>query len=86
MRGADGATGYRRDQRDLVSGVQGRPGVGIFLVDGHDHGHAVGQIPDSVERVGHPRALGQLEFDLAGAGAFTQPGKKSDSNLHGLKG
>ena len=58
-------------------------GAGVLAVDGHHERQAGGQVADGGQGVGHPRALGQLELELAAPGALAQLGEEADADEHG---
>ena len=85
-RGHGLAARHRRDERELVARAQLGVGVGVVAVDGHHERQAAGEVVEPVQRVAHARALGQVELDLAGAGALAQHREQSDGHHHARQG
>ncbi len=54
----------------------------VLAVHRHHERQPVGEVAQRVERVAHPRALGQLERELARARALAQQREEADGDLH----
>ena len=76
------AAADRRDQGQLVAGRQRLVLGGVLAVHRHDQREAVGQVAEGSHRVGHPRAVVQVQHQLARSGALAQHGEETDGDLH----
>ena len=86
MRGRGRATRHGRDERQLVAGVQRLVLRGVLAVDGQDERQAAGQVVDGGQRVGDPRALGQLELEPIAPGPLAQGREEADVDDHVRQG
>jgi hypothetical protein len=77
-----GAAADRRHDRQLVAGRQHDGLVGVLTVDGQHERHARRQVLDLRQRVGHARAVGELELELISPGALLQPREQPHADLH----
>ena len=82
---ADRTARHRRDQRELVAGVQGSVGRGVLLIDRHHHGHAVCDRAHPIERVAYERSLGEVQLDRGGTRPLTETGEQQHAYLHRVK-
>jgi hypothetical protein len=58
----------------------------VLAVDGHDGLHISGQTAHPLERIGHQRAVWQLELDFVATRTLAEGSEQSDSNQHRGKG
>src|SRR4051812_23104221 len=80
----DRPAGDRRHQCELVARRELAIGPRVLAVDGHHDRKPAGQVVERGQRVGHPRAVGQLQLDRVAAGALAQLGEEPDTHKHRL--
>ena len=80
--GRDRAAADRRDDRELVSGLQDRLRPGVLAVDRQDERQPGGEVLDRGQRVGGAGALRQVELELVAAGPLAQAGEEADGDAH----
>src|SRR5829696_3376472 len=79
-----GPAGHRRDQRQLVAGVEHAVVARVFAVDGHDQRQLRRRhVAERRQGVAHPRAIRKRQRHLARAGALPQHREQANGDLHG---
>ena len=82
------AAAHRRDQRQLVLRREHRLCGGVVAIDGHPHRHPLEHLPQRLalgkraHRIGHRRAVAQLELQRAGSRALAQHREQTHVDDH----
>ena len=80
------AARHGRDERELVAGVQRLVLRRVLAIDGQHERQAAGQVVDGGQRIGDPRALGQLELEPVAPGPLAQGREEADVDDHVRQG
>ena len=80
------AARHGRDQRELVAGVQRLVLRRVLAVDREHERQPAGEVVDGGQRVGDPRALGQLELEPVAPGPLAQGREEADVDDHVRQG